>query len=189
MLVPYPRPMEISLAELRGNCPPGWLPVVQLVWDILEEWRPIAEITGEPRPRIVRWTRDQYDPAGIVSYPWLEFDGFGRFDEFEFEKLEQLSRTVGRLVRTCEACGAGRSRKYFDPRAGGGVLYLCNACHPLHCADLSQPLRNNVGAPYQAIESREGWATGRDDRAWYPGKDAEDDARDGLWDNDDDLPF
>lgn len=181
--------MEISLAELRGNCPPGWLPIVQLVWDIFEQWRPIAEITGEPRPRIVRWTRDQYDPNGIVSYPWLEFDGFGSFGDFEFEKLEQLSRAVGRLIKTCEACGSGRSLNHFDPRAGGGVLYLCDACHQRHCADLSQPLRNNVGAPFQAVLPREGWGTCRDDRAWYPGKDAEDDARDGLWEDDDELPL
>jgi hypothetical protein len=181
--------MEITMAEIRENCPPGWLPIVQLVWDILEEWRPIADLTGEPRPRIVRWTRDQYDPAGIVSYPWLEFDGFRSLDDFEFEKLERLSRATGRLVKTCEACGGGRSLRHFDPRAGGGVLYLCDACHQRHCADLSQPLPNNIGAPLQTIEPRERWATGRDDRAWYPGKDAEDDARDGHGENDDDLPF
>lgn len=186
---PYPRPMEISMEELRGNCPPGWLPIVQLIWDILEEWRPIAEITGEPRPRIVRWTRDEYDPSGIESYPWMEFNGFGKFEEFEFDKMDQISRVVRRLIQTCEACGCARSSRFHDPRAGGGVLYLCDVCHPVHCGDRSGPLRSNVGAPYQTVLPRVGWATERDDRAWYPGKDEEDDARDGLWEDDGELPL
>lgn len=181
--------MELSRDEVLGNTPPGWLQIMRLIWDILEQWQAVAELTGEPRPHMKLWTRAQYDPSGMVSYPWIEYGGLGPLDDFEFDQIEKLSRCLNRLPLTCEACGRGNSRKYHDPRPGGGALYLCEACHPVICADLKEPLRNNVGAPFEHITPSEQYRLSLDDRPWTPGKDREDDARDGLLDDDEGIPF
>ncbi len=186
---PYTCGMEITREELRGNCPPGWLLTIDLIWDVLEQWRPVAEITGEPRPIITRWTRGEKDQAVITTFPWLEFEGFGSCGDYEMDKLEKLGGLLNRLAQTCEVCGGRSARKHKDPRAGGGALFLCYVCLPTYADNPEEPLRNDIGAPFEEIVASDQLRLGFDDRPWSPGKDREDDARDGLLDPGDDIPF
>lgn len=180
-------PGELAVSQLEEAAPIGWRWHLLQAYGVVKRWQVIARLTGDPVPWLATFRRDFR--LGTGGTPIIYFE-FGRLPEgdWEDEQLRLVHRYLGRCYHTCENCGEPDARVRADLRGQGGYLVLCDRCHVAMSGLLADEFAFGIGGPREPVCGRggESWRPDRDDRAWNPGKDAEDDLRDG---EDIDLPF
>lgn len=182
-------PGDLTREQVQEHVPLGWRWHLTQIVDRVERWQLIAQATGEMMPSLSAFERAYKPIASDTVIPWLHWQRLpvGRDDDCEFEigQLESIQFHMKQLLTTCESCGlSGLLRQ--DTRGTGGYLVLCDKC----CIQISgwqlSDVCGEIGGPKEPLVGRGGaWSPSYDDRDWLPGRDEEDDMRDGEYD----VPF